>query len=94
MAGQALRSSASLARDPVVHDLSPVRFEGTLVTVHLSIRRAEDGMWRGRLRFTDSTTQLVHESAEIVCGASEQDLWQSVRDLRDHHFRDLYRSLA
>ena len=24
---------------------------------------------------------------------SEPDLWQSVRDLRDHHLRDLYRSL-
>ena len=32
-------------------------------------------------------------TAEIFCATSESDLWQSVRDLRDHHLRDLYRSL-
>jgi hypothetical protein len=32
-------------------------------------------------------------TAEIFFGAMEPDLWDSVRDLRDHHIRDLYRSL-
>jgi hypothetical protein len=36
---------------------------------------------------------MERSSAEIFCAGSEQDLWQSVRDLRDHHLRDLYRSL-
>jgi hypothetical protein len=94
MAAQALRTSASPARDPVVYDLPAVRSEGTVISICLTIRRAEDGIWRGRLSFTDPATNTARESAEIVCGASEQDLWQSVRDLRDHHFRDLYRSLA
>lgn len=38
-------------------------------------------------------TEAERSSAEIFCATSEQDLWQSVRDLRDHHLRDLYRSL-
>jgi len=33
------------------------------------------------------------ETFEIFCGAREQDLWESVQSLREHHFRDLYRSL-
>jgi hypothetical protein len=91
---QVLRASTSAARDPVIYDLPPVRFEGTVISIRLTIRRAEDGAWRGRLGFTDTLTNVERDSAEIICGASEQDLWQSVRDLRDHHFRDLYRSLA
>ena len=38
-------------------------------------------------------TEAERATAEIFCAVSEQDLWQSVRDLRDHHLRDLYRSL-
>jgi hypothetical protein len=38
-------------------------------------------------------TEAERSSAEIFCAGTEQDLWQSVRDLRDHHLRDLYRSL-
>ncbi len=38
-------------------------------------------------------TEAERSTAEIFCAASEPDLWQSVRDLRDHHLRDLYRSL-
>jgi hypothetical protein len=38
-------------------------------------------------------TEAERSSAEIFCADAEQDLWQSVRDLRDHHLRDLYRSL-
>ena len=94
MAAQVLRNPAPDPREPVVHDLPPIRFQGSLISIRFSVRRAEDGMWRGRLAFLDTSAGLERESAEILCGASEQDLWQSVRDLRDHHFRDLYRSLA
>jgi len=43
--------------------------------------------------FGEPDTEAERATAEIFCAASEADLWQSVRDLRDHHFRDLYRSL-
>jgi len=36
-------------------------------------------------------SELAPATAEIFCAESENDLWQSVRDLRDHHIRDLYR---
>lgn len=94
MAAQPLRNQTQDPREPVVHDLPPIRFEGTLVSIRLSVRHAEDGVWRGRLGFLDTVAGAERESAEIFCGPSEQELWQSVRDLRDHHFRDLYRSLA
>ncbi len=94
MAAQALRSGANDPRQPAVHDLPPVRFEGTLISMRLTVRRAEDGVWRGRLSFEDATANTERETAEIFCGPSEQDLWQSVRALGEHHFRDLYRSLG
>jgi hypothetical protein len=36
----------------------------------------------------------VRDTAEIFCGASEAELWQSVNGLQDHHLRALYLSLA
>ena len=33
-------------------------------------------------------------TAEIFYAQSEQDLWVCVYDLREHHLRDLYRSVA
>jgi hypothetical protein len=57
------------------------------------VRRADDGAWRGRLRFSDSASSRERETVEIFCAGSEADLWESVRELRDHHIRDLYRSL-
>ena len=79
--------------EPVLHELPPVRYEGQLVPVRLSVRRSDDGMWRGRLLFGAPETEAERATVEIFCAASEQDLWQSVSDLRDHHLRDLYRSL-
>jgi hypothetical protein len=93
MAANPLRSPNSDPREPVVYDLPPVRFDSSLIAIRLTVRWAEDRMWRGRLTFVDGTTGVQRESAEIFCGASAQDLWQSVLDLRDHHWRDLYRSL-
>ena len=78
---------------PVIHELPGIRFDGTDVPVRLAVRRTEDGMWRGRVHFGAEDTEAERVTAEIFCATSEQDLWQSVRDLRDHHLRDLYRSL-
>jgi hypothetical protein len=80
--------------DPTVHDLPPVRFGAGLIAVQVEIRRAEDGTWRGRLLFSAPNAAAPVATGEIFCGTSENELWESVRDLRDHHLRDLYRSLA
>lgn len=78
---------------PVLHELAPLRFDGHDVAVRLAVRRSDDGSWRGRIHFGAEDTEAERTTAEIFCAGSEQDLWQSVRDLRDHHLRDLYRSL-
>lgn len=80
--------------EPLLHDLAPIRFEGALVTVRLAVRRSEDGVWRGRLHFAEEGADSERITAEIFCASTEQDLWQAVRDLREYHLRDLYRSLT
>jgi hypothetical protein len=90
---QTVRPAVRNAREPVDHELDPIRFAGRLVNLHLRLRHAEDGAWRARLRFVDADSNQERETAEIFCGSSEAELWASVRDLRDHHLRDLYRSL-
>jgi len=57
------------------------------------VRRSEDGVWRGRILFGGEDPQAAMATAEILCGLSEADLWEAVRDLREHHIRDLYRSI-
>ncbi len=89
-----MRPSAPDPAEPVLHDLSPVRFEGIQVTIRLAVRRTDDGIWRARLHFVDTPTGPERITAEIFCATTEQDLWQAVRDLREHHLRDLYRSLT
>jgi hypothetical protein len=89
-----VRPAAPDPSEPLLHDLPPVRFEGQVVTVKLAVRRTEDGMWRARLHFIEDDQGRERVTAEIFCATSEQDLWQSVRDLRDHHLRDLFRSLT
>jgi hypothetical protein len=93
MTAQSIRNPAPDPFEPVFFDLPPIRYDGVAVQVRLSVRRAEDGAWRGRLQFATGEAGEPRETAEIFCGASEQDLWQSVRDLGSHHLRDLYRSL-
>ena len=93
MPAQPARYSAPEAREAVVHDLPPIRFDGQPIPIRLSVRRAEDGIWRGRIVFGAPDTEHERSTAEIFCATSEQELWQAVRDLRDHHLRDLYRSL-
>lgn len=83
----------SYPSEPAVHDLPPIRYEEEIIALRLVVRRAEDGSWRGRLVFGSGEVQEALATAEIFFGAMEPDLWDSVRDLRDHHIRDLYRSL-
>jgi len=80
-------------REPVQHELDAIRFAGQVVLLSLILRHADDGAWRARIRFLDSDSGRERETAEIFCAESESDLWESVRELRDHHVRDLYRSL-
>lgn len=94
MPGSPLPFGASTPSDPVQHELPPLRYEGSLVTLRLEMRRAEDGTWRGRLLFGADAERPVPTTAEIFCATSEADLWECVRDLREHHLRDLYRSVA
>ena len=93
MSAQPARSQTPAVREAVVHDLPPIKFEGQSVAIRLAVRRAEDGVWRGRIHFGAEETEHERATAEIFCAVSEQDLWLAVRDLRDHHLRDLYRSL-
>ena len=88
-----VRPPARDPREPVHHELDAIRFAGHLVHLRLILRRADDGAWRGRLRFADPDSTRERETADIFCAESEADLWKSVRELRDHHLRDLYRSL-
>ena len=93
MPAQPLRHGASEPGEPVVHELIPIRYAGAEVPVRLAVRRCGDGMWRARLLYGQPEATPPVTTAEIFCAATETDLWQAVRDLRDHHLRDLYRSL-
>ena len=90
---QPARYSSPDSNEAVVHDLPAIRFDGQLIPIRLMVRRTEDGIWRGRVLFGAADTEAERSTAEIFCATSDKDLWQSVRDLRDHHLRDLYRSL-
>lgn len=94
MPAQSARYGQSDPSDPVVHELPPLRIAGEEVALRLSVRRTEDGVWRARLHFGPGDVDVAPATAEIFCGPSEADLWEAVRDLREHHLRDLYRSVV
>ena len=94
MSVQSLRTGSRDVREPTLYELEPIRLDGGTVSIMLSVRFADDGVWRGRLEFQDAESGSQRSTAEIFCGASEDDLWQSVRAIGAHHLRDLYRSLA
>jgi hypothetical protein len=62
--------------------------------VFVEVRREADGTWRGRLIFGPVEDAGALATAEIFCAGTEAELWEAVRDLRDHHQRDLYRSIV
>ena len=80
--------------EPIEHELPSASISGEEVLLRLRVRRAEDGTWRARLMFGEGDADTAASTAEIFCAESENDLWQAVRDLRDHHIRDLYRSIV
>ena len=94
MALQSLRTGPRDAREPTLYDLEPIRLDGRAISIALSVRVADDGVWRGRLEFHEPETSCQRATAEIFCGRSEDELWQSVRALGEYHLRDLYRSLV
>jgi hypothetical protein len=94
MPANSVRYGAPDPAEPVVHDLTPIRYGGAEIPLRLQVRRAPDGTWRAKLIFGLGETEATASTAEIFCAQSENDLWQSVRDLRDHHLRDLYRSIT
>ncbi len=94
MPANPVRYGVSNPNEPSIHDLPPIRYAAALIAVRVEVRRAEDGTWRGRLLFFPPGAEAPATTGEILCAASENELWESVRDLRDHHLRDLYRSLA
>lgn len=93
MPAQTVRYGQPDPHEPVVHELPPIRVGGMDIAVRLVVRRTEDGTWRGRLLFGSDDLAAAPATAEIFCGPSETDLWEAVRDLREHHMRDLYRSV-
>jgi hypothetical protein len=95
MSGSPVRYGVPNPAEPTLHDLPSFRYEGDLVAVRLELRRAEDGTWRGRLLFGHTDDRSVAPAtAEIFYAHSEVDLWECVHDLREHHLRDLYRSVT
>lgn len=90
MVGSPVRYGSPNPQEPVRHDLPPLRYGADLIPVQLELRRAEDGIWRGRLLFGDPDLATT----EIFCAQTETDLWEAVHGLRDHHLRDLYRSVV
>jgi len=68
--------------------------DGRNIEVIVWMRRTEAGWWCGGLRFSDPVSGEVRNTADILRGAEEGDIWLAVRGLRSHHFRDLYRAIA
>ena len=94
MPAQTLRTTlARDAREPVLLELSTMRHGGQTLAVRPILRLDDQRIWRGKLQFQAAGADVPRETFEIFCGAREQDLWESVQSLREHHFRDLYRSL-
>lgn len=94
MALPSLQHLARDRRDPAEYDLRSVRFDGHDVTIRLRLRQAADGSWVGALVFRRVDTGNERATAEILRGATEQQVWESVRGLGTHHLRDLFRSLT
>ena len=93
MPAQPARHRVFASGEAVIHELPSIKFDGLEVPLRLALRRSDDAAWRGKILFGAQDTEHERATAEIFCAKSEQDLWQAVRDLREHHLRDLYRSL-
>jgi hypothetical protein len=65
MTAQPHRPYAPDHREPVLHELQPIRLANQSIPLHLSIHRSDDGAWRGRLHFTGPDGR-ERQTAEIV----------------------------
>jgi hypothetical protein len=91
-----LQPARKLLQDPpppIEREFPPLRFSGVDITVRVIARLAEDGVWRGRIVFGGMDETPV-PTAEILCAASESDLWAAARGLGPHHLRGLLQSLT
>lgn len=94
MSANPVRYGGADPSEPMVHELPPLKYGGEDVPIRLVVRRVADGTWRAKLLFGPAEAEVAPATAEIFCAPSENDLWHAVHDLRDHHYRDLYRSIA
>ena len=93
----ALPSFQPVGRDlhqPVEHELRILRVDGLDVAVLVRLHQAEPGVWVGSLVFRVAGTGEERRTADILRGAGESQVWDSVRGLGAHHLRDLFRSLT
>lgn len=81
------------ASTELLHDLESIRIDKVGVRVRLETRREADGTWRGRMRFSPEASLVSYVTGDIFRGSSDADLLVAGRSLREHHLRDLYRSL-
>lgn len=82
---------------PIEREFPPLRFAGVDIPVRVIARLAEDGAWRGRIVFGGTGETPVPAgvpTAEILCAATESDLWAAARGLGPHHLRGLLQSLT
>ena len=81
---------------PIEREFPPLRLAGADIAVRVIARLADDGVWRGRFVFCTDGTSAPAEvpTAEILCAATESDLWAAARGLGPHHLRGLYASLT
>lgn len=90
-----LQPARKVVLDPpplIERDFPPLRAAGVDIPVRVIARLAEDGVWRGRIVFGGAEQDVP--TAEILCAASEADLWASARGLGPHHLRGLFQSLT
>jgi len=90
-----LLQHADQPQPDLVHELAGIRVDGILVEVRLEVRRpaAAGAAWTGRVRFVPEASLASYLTAEIFRGGTDADLLAAARGLREHHYRDLYRSL-
>jgi len=77
---------------PIEREFPPLRFAGVDISVRVIARLSEDGAWRGRFVFGEPEETVP--TAEILCAATESDLWAAARGLGPHHLRGLFQSLT
>lgn len=82
---------------PIEREFPPLRAAGADIAVRVIARLSEDGAWRGRFVFGgtgETPIPTAISTAEILCAATESDLWASARGLGPHHLRGLLQSLT